>query len=247
MYARAISILVAVLVVSCDPGFTKGSATTTPISVSTAPPSANVPPGGSQPFVAQVSGTTFSSVTWSIQEGAPGGGVTSAGVYTAPGTAGVFHVVATSAADPTKSGSSTVTVNIGVTVSPSGAPLDVCGTQTFTATVVGTTNTAVNWSVQEGASGGTIDSTGLYTAPSTPGTYHVVATSQADSTATGTATVTVSQHILSVQVLPATISLAPGGTTTFTAKVTNTCGTVTATRVLRPDELERMRITAAGR
>jgi hypothetical protein len=247
MYARAISILVVLLVAACDSGFTKGSATTTPISVSTAPPSANVPPGGSQPFVAQVSGTTFTSVDWSIQEGAPGGGITSAGVYTAPASAGVFHVVATSVADPTKSGSSTVTVSVGVTVSPSGAPVDVCGTQTFTATVVGTTNTAVTWSVQEGASGGTITAAGVYTAPSTPGTYHVVATSQADATASGTATVTVSQHILSVQVLPATITLGPGGTTTFTAKVTNTCGTFTASRVFRPDELARMRTTAAGR
>jgi hypothetical protein len=64
----------------------------------------------------------------------------------------------------------------------------------FTATVSGAASgqsTAVTWSVQEGAAGGTIDANGKYTAPSTPGTYHVVATSVADATIAATATVTV--------------------------------------------------------
>ena len=38
-------------------------------------------------------------------------------------------------------------------------------------------------------SGGTITSAGLYTAPPTSGTYHVVATSNVDRTSVGTATV----------------------------------------------------------
>lgn len=33
----------------------------------------------------------------------------------------------------------------------------------------------VKWSVREGATGGTVDLMGHYTAPATPGTYHVVA------------------------------------------------------------------------
>jgi chitinase len=48
----------------------------------------------------------------------------------------------------------------------------------------------MTWSVQE-ASGGTIDPTGLYTAPAAAGTYHVVATSVADSTKSGISVVTV--------------------------------------------------------
>ena len=48
------------------------------------------------------------------------------------------------------------------------------------------------WSVQEGASGGTIDATGRYTAPTAAGTYHVVATSVADPTKTDAAVVRVS-------------------------------------------------------
>lgn len=53
-------------------------------------------------------------------------------------------------------------------------------TSTFSATVTGTSNTAVNWSVLEGGSGGSINASGLYTAPALGGTFHVVAQSQAD-------------------------------------------------------------------
>src|SRR5262249_18643120 len=65
---------------------------------------------------------------------------------------------------------------------------------TFTATVSGTCcgqSTGVTWSVQE-AGGGTVDSSGRYTAPATLGTYHVVATSVADPSKNAAATVSVS-------------------------------------------------------
>jgi hypothetical protein len=159
-------------------------------------------------------------------------------VYTAPVSAGTYHVVATSVADVTKSGSSTVTVQIGVNVTPNPAAADVCLTAQFSASVVGSSNQAVTWSVLEGATGGTVSTSGLYTAPSTPGTYHVVATSVADNTKSGSATVNVNQHILSVSVSPGSTSLSPNGTQTFTANVTNTCGTFAAARVFRPEELK---------
>jgi parallel beta-helix repeat protein len=46
--------------------------------------------------------------------------------------------------------------------------------------------------VAEGSAGGTVSSTGLYTAPSTSGTYHLVVTSRTDPTKTATATISVS-------------------------------------------------------
>lgn len=61
----------------------------------------------------------------------------------------------------------------------------------FTATVKGTSNTAVTWSIQE-SNGGTISEAGLYRAPLEIGSYHVVATSVADATKSATATVGVS-------------------------------------------------------
>ena len=80
---------------------------------------------------------------------------------------------------------------ITISISPPSVSLFFGGTQSFTAPVMGTTNTAVSWSILEGSAGGAITSGGLYTAPAIASTYHVIATSQADSAATATATVTV--------------------------------------------------------
>lgn len=57
--------------------------------------------------------------------------------------------------------------------------------------MTGATNTAVTWSVSEASGCGSVSGTGLYTAPSTAQTCHVVATSVADTTKSATATVTV--------------------------------------------------------
>src|SRR5580704_14072955 len=73
-----------------------------------------------------------------------------------------------------------------VAVSPSSAATNVGGTIQFAAAIQGpTTNKAVTWKV----SAGSINSSGLFTAPATAGTATVVATSSADSTKTATATI----------------------------------------------------------
>ncbi|MBI3945962.1 MAG: hypothetical protein HY321_08585 [Armatimonadetes bacterium] len=53
-----------------------------------------------------------SGVAWSIEEGAAGGSISESGLYTAPYVVlpTTFHVVATSAADPTKRGTAAVLV-----------------------------------------------------------------------------------------------------------------------------------------
>ncbi|MGC4042976.1 MAG: Ig-like domain-containing protein [Armatimonas sp.] len=80
---------------------------------------------------------------------------------------------------------------VWVTLSPTSASLSVLAQQAFTATVNNATVQNVTWSVTEGAAGGTITSAGVYTAPNTPGTYHIVATSVAYPTKSATATVLV--------------------------------------------------------
>lgn len=77
--------------------------------------------------------------------------------------------------------------SINVSITPSSVSLQEGTTQQFTATVSGTNNTAVTWS----ASGGSISSSGLYTAPTTAGTYSVIATSVANNTKTAASSVTV--------------------------------------------------------
>lgn len=61
----------------------------------------------------------------------------------------------------------------------------------FTATVTGTADLGVTWQLQEGAAAGSLDSNGLYKAPATAGTYHVLAVSQADVRKSASAVVTV--------------------------------------------------------
>jgi hypothetical protein len=83
-----------------------------------------------------------------------------------------------------------------VTVAPRLAAVAAASqTQQFTSTVTGTTNTSVTWTVDGVADGnstvGTIDGTGLYTPPATGGSHAVTATSVADTSASGSANVAV--------------------------------------------------------
>src|ERR1700686_2719051 len=123
-------------------------------------------------------------------------------------------------------GGSTTTPSstISVTVTASKSTVVVGQTVTFTAAVTGTSNTAVTWSVSGGASNGTISSTGVYTAPATvpnPPKVTVMATSQADPTKSGSATVTVvsSASGIVVSVQPATVSISDFRRQQFTATV----------------------------
>ena len=95
------------------------------------------------------------------------------------------------------------------------------GSATFYAFVLGSMNSTVNWRVVE-TGGGSITSAGVYTAPATPGTYHVIATSTVDTSLSSTATITVSPlqpaaTLTYITVYPATSSLAVGGTQYFAA------------------------------
>jgi hypothetical protein len=104
---------------------------------------------------------------------------------------------------------------ISVTVTPNFANVLQGTTQSFAATVTGSTNTAVTWSVLE-PSGGTINSAGLYTAPQLgQGTFHVVATSQASSASQGIAAVIIPAPQITIS--PVAATLGPGGAQTFTA------------------------------
>src|SRR5216684_3604741 len=106
----------------------------------------------------------------------------------------------------------------GVTVSPSSATVQTGGVQQFTATVSPSgTNQAVTWSLSgtgcTGASCGTIDATGKYTAPASvpnPPTVTVRATSVADSAKAAIAAVNIMTAVNNP--IPAIIALQPGAT-----------------------------------
>ncbi|MBI1754191.1 MAG: hypothetical protein HY014_10940, partial [Acidobacteria bacterium] len=139
-------------------------------SVSVNPSGLGLNAGTQNQFSATVTGTGSynSATTWSAQRGS----VTAAGLYTAPAASGTDVVTVKSVQDPTKSASATITVITsdpvpptitGVTISPVSLTLTGGSQKQFTAVVSGTGsyNTSVTWTAQYGS----IDSTGLYTAP----------------------------------------------------------------------------------
>lgn len=101
------------------------------------------------------------------------------------------------------SGSSSGGLAVTVTIDPRSAALSTGGTKAFTCKVTGTSNPTVSWTVQEGPAGGAVSASGLYTAPSVEGVYHVVATSHADPSARDTATLTVTQSGMCTDACPA--------------------------------------------
>lgn len=133
-----------------------------------------------------------SAISWSSSNNAIAT-VSSGGVVTAVAT-GTATITATDR-ESGKSATATIRVvtadEVFVSISPTVANISVRAQQAFTATVHNGIAQNVTWSITEGAAGGTITAEGVYTAPSTPGTYHVVATSAAYPTKSATATVVV--------------------------------------------------------
>ncbi len=147
--------------------------------------------GAQQQFTATVTGSSNTSVTFAVTP-ASAGTITGAGLFTAANVAGTnplsVTIKATSAADPTQSAPSTVTVN-PVTVSVACNPLAITtapgSTSNCSATVTGAANGAVTWSASLGSINGGVFSSNV------AGTATITATSAQDPTKSGTKTVTV--------------------------------------------------------
>ena len=196
---------------------------------------ATVPVGGSQQFLATVTGAKNTSVTWEVNR-VPGGNstwgkISSTGLYTAPATVPAPPTVTVSAVcDANGFTKASVQVTIGgkntptvsVTTTPSGVTDVYTGTtQTFNATVNNETNTAVSWQVNGVAGGssaaGTISSAGVYTAPSAVPSHPVVlitAVSQANTTVWDSYPITLVTPP-SATAQPTSQTISPGATATY--------------------------------
>jgi hypothetical protein len=228
----------AVLMPGC--GSSSGGSVAPPaeVVVSTQPASANLFLGQTQQFQAIVTGSSNTSVTWSVGGAAGGsaslGTISETGLYTAPSAlpaSATVTVTASSNANPEATASSVVTLkdDIAVNISPLSASVATGAGQAFTASVTGSgsPSTAVTWSVNGVASGnatlGTVVSNGndsaLYVAPAvppSPAVVHVTAVSVADAAKSASANVTITCSATN-SVSPSTANVDLAQTQTFTA------------------------------
>jgi hypothetical protein len=189
------------------------------------PSGVTLAPGGSQRFTVAGSWSDGSSTVPAVTYTAAGGTITAAGLYTAGNTAGIYRVIAVQSGG-TRADTSTVTISAAtltsLTVSPKVFSLSTGGTQQMTVTALwsdgSTTLPTLTWD----ASGGTISSSGLYTAGSVAGNYWLTVSAGGLSDAavmtvtTATTTATVTQFTLS----PGSATLATGATQQFQTAAT---------------------------
>lgn len=195
-------ILAGVLLAGCSSGSSKSS-----VTVTVSPGTAQVSVGLTAKFTATVNGASDTGVTWKVNGKKDGnstvGTISTTGLYTAPSSVpspATVTVTALSNADDNAGASATVTIvaAANVTISPAAATVASGATQQFVASVQGSTNSCVDWSVNGtsggDASNGTITSSGLYTAPLRPpsgGSITVTATSCGDSSQSASASVSI--------------------------------------------------------
>jgi hypothetical protein len=245
------SLCLLMVMVGCGGGTTKKTPPAVAVSITTPTSAQTVPVNGTLAITAAVANTTNTAVTWTVNGVTNGnsayGTISGSGLTvtynappTVPGTA-TFNITATSQADTTKSASVSVTISAGVVVSmttPTGPQnLVVSSTLGFTASVTGTSNTGVTWTVNGITNGnatyGTITGTGLtvtYTAPAavpSPATFNVTATSVADTTKSASVSVTILPPVAVSIVTPTNLTqnIAVNGTLAITAAVANTSNT----------------------
>jgi hypothetical protein len=162
------------------------------VAVKTTPDSVALLADGTYSFTAvgiQADGTTVPvGVTWS----ATGGTIDAGGVFTAGESGGKYRVVATKTSS-TLADSAVVSITApaapapadttpapaptlaSVTISPASASLSTGATKQFAAFGLNSVGDSVAVTVAYSATGGTVSSSGLYTAGGTGGTFRVVA------------------------------------------------------------------------
>jgi uncharacterized protein (DUF1800 family) len=204
------------------------------VSIVVAPATASLSANQTQGLTATVTGSTNLGVTWTVT----GAGTLSSTsgtsiMYTAPASIAsktTVTVTATSSADGTKSAVSTITLNpaVSIMVSPATVSLSANQSQGLTATVGGSTNLGVTWTISPATGAGTLSATS--STSGTPITYTasasitsqtsvtVTATSSADGTKSAISTITLTPAVGGpITVSPSSVSVALGGTQPFTA------------------------------
>jgi hypothetical protein len=161
------------------------------VSISVSPPSTSLNRGQSTTFKARVSGASNTAVIWSLSPSQAG--KIANGIYQTPATVAARQTVvvtATSVADPAASAKATIVLQpVQLAIQPSSVSLGPAASTTFAASVTGTSDTAVTWSLSSAV--GTVVN-GVYTAPAAIDSSQTVtlkAASVADPTKIAMATI----------------------------------------------------------
>ncbi len=237
----------------CGAGVVGSSSTTTEsspsnVSVALTVASPSVLLGKSTTLTATVSNAANSAVNWSVQN-VPGGNTTvgtivsttnNGAIFTAPQfmpLPAIVAIRATSAADPTRTGTVNITItsDVAVTIAAGTSAVELGAPLSFQATITSAGNpaTAVLWSVGgagcSGAACGAINSGGVFTAPQSlpsPPSVTLTATSVADPAKSSTTIITISSHFaLTISALSSISSgIAAGGSVDFAAALVPVTG-----------------------
>jgi hypothetical protein len=210
-------------------------AATSPVltTIRVSPTTASVQASGTQQFTAtgyDQNGVALSSQPtfgWSVSGG---GSIGTSGLFTAGSTAGGPFTVTASSGSVTGTASVTVTASpvlTTITVSPSSASVQTNGTQQFAATGKDqfgkpmSPQPAFTWSV---SGGGSIGTSGLFTAGSTTGGPFTVTASSGSVTGTASVTVTAVAPDFAISVMPSSRSVRRGSTATYSVAITPSGG-----------------------
>jgi hypothetical protein len=138
-----------------------------------------------------------------------------AGILGLAGCGSQSGTTSSTSASSAASSSSTSTTPSSVAIYPASSSAPVNGKVQFTAYAASAPGSTFTWSV---SGGGSITASGLFTAPASPATITVTASTSGSTGLTGTAAlnVTASQGVL---VSPSAVAIAAGATQSFTAAV----------------------------
>ena len=204
---------------------------------------ATLAPGATRQFSTSATWSDLATRAVSVTYTATGGTISSNGLYTAGQLIGTFMVIANCAcgrADTAAVSITSVSVPAQLTrlaISPKTATVNAGATQQFAATANWSTGATTLPPVTYSATGGSVTSAGLYTAPSTGGTYRVIV-AHSGGTLRDTATVTVpgtgtgtgtsgGTPVSQLSISPSTVTVAPGGSQQFSVSARWSNGSVT--------------------
>jgi hypothetical protein len=194
-----------------------------------APATVSLAPSATQQFTATETlsdGTTrAASATWT----ASGGTISTSGIYTAPAAAGTYSVIGHDANGMADTSSVTVSSSsptlTGIALAPGSASVAPGGTVQFSATGTYSDGSSAAVTPAYTATGGSITSSGLYTAGQTAGSFQVVATLNGKADTSAVTITAPAPTLTSVVLTPATASVQTGGTVQFSATGTYSDGT----------------------